>query len=358
MRTKVKKIKKENKREFFYDILRIIAIFGVLYNHRPCFDLFASMNCLSIKGIILIIFSMISRCGPPLFFMISGALLLNKEENFKKIFTHRIIKIIIVMIIISMIQTMRIGNHTLEYFVNHLFNMNNWYLYAYLGYLFMLPFLRKIALHSTEKDKYLFLVLTTLFYTTSMFFIEFFSNTNFALFDSLQIYSENWASNCWHIIFPLLGYFSYSIMSTNDYRNKFSSFVSIGTLISTILCVIFIAYDIKNNQASNLEQIRQHFILLPCVFIFISTYHFVELYQKKINPTIIKIFEELSLCTFGVFLIEVNSSYSAQIYYNLDINVPINNPFALSILSILIEFLVYTLVIYFLRRIKFMRRIL
>lgn len=92
------------KHDWRLDFVKIIAIIMVLYNHLYCYSFIFSYNVKEI-GIIhylLLIPSLLCKCGPPLFFMVSGVVLLGKNETYKKILSHRVSRILIVMIGISM----------------------------------------------------------------------------------------------------------------------------------------------------------------------------------------------------------------------------------------------------------------
>ena len=81
----------------------------------------------------------------------------------------------------------------------------NWYLYAYLGFLFMLPFLRNIVNNSTKDKTTLFFGLTLGFYSLQALPIVF--GMNFSLFSNVPLYNSYYASSCWMIIFPIAGYY-------------------------------------------------------------------------------------------------------------------------------------------------------
>lgn len=195
-------LKTVQNRNVSFDVLRILAIIMVLYNHRYTFIVSDTFDNISIKYIIGAILSITCKCGPPIFFMVSGALLLRKEEKFTYILVHRVLRIIIVMILCTflMMYTYK-RTDFLRIFSTEL----NWYLYAYAAYLLMLPFIRKITLHATEKEINLYFLCTLICYTLFGFCIFF--NLEFNLLDKLAFYNSSWGSSCWWFIFPISGYF-------------------------------------------------------------------------------------------------------------------------------------------------------
>ena len=74
------------------DFVRIVAILLVFYNHYYCYDFFLDSSNPGILHYILLIPSIICKCGPTLFFMISGALLLKRKENYSSDVFRRVKK--------------------------------------------------------------------------------------------------------------------------------------------------------------------------------------------------------------------------------------------------------------------------
>ena len=99
--------KKPAVRKVYLDVLRILAILGVLFNHRVAYYTIDTLQPVTVNYIVKILLSVFAKCGPPLFFMISGYLLLGKNEPLKKIFTHRILRIVIVMVICAVYFVIR-----------------------------------------------------------------------------------------------------------------------------------------------------------------------------------------------------------------------------------------------------------
>ena len=93
---------KEYKRKVYFDLLRCIAIFMVLFNHssKAGYMLFAEYPAGSVQHFLYLTNSILIKCGVPLFFMISGALLLNREEPLV-IVLKRFIKYLCVLIVAS-----------------------------------------------------------------------------------------------------------------------------------------------------------------------------------------------------------------------------------------------------------------
>ena len=129
------------KRALFLDMVKVVAIFMVLYNHRYPYQIANTMTDVTVKGILIQSLATICRCGVPLFFMASGVVLLDKKETFLQLFKHRILRILIVMVICTIIRAW--GDFSLGNLLTVFFSRLNWYLYAYLDYLLMLPLIKR-----------------------------------------------------------------------------------------------------------------------------------------------------------------------------------------------------------------------
>ena len=97
----------------------------------------------------------------PTFFMISGALLLEKDESIGDIYKKRVSRIFAALLIFSLFQYSRqISNNTapaqLSYFIEHFYTdpiiIPYWFLYQYISFLIILPFLRKMVRRMERRD--------------------------------------------------------------------------------------------------------------------------------------------------------------------------------------------------------------
>lgn len=139
-------------RKSHLDILRILAIYMVIYNHtmEKGFFLFASQQGSPFYWLYLG-WSVVITVAVPLFWMVTGALLLGREETFSTLLRKRLLRFAGVLLLFSMVMwaVTRPGDYSVGGFLLliYQFPIANayWYLYAYLGYLILLPFLRKIA---------------------------------------------------------------------------------------------------------------------------------------------------------------------------------------------------------------------
>ena len=148
-------------RKVYLDAMRIVAILLVLYNHLPAFHLFHNG-----KGAMLVVglaLSVLTRINVPLFAMLSGALLLGRTETYADLWRKRISRMLLVVVIFEAaiyVEFHFTRNYDLS-LRGFLYGMlggslkgftSYWFLYAYLGFLVMLPFLRSVAQHMRRAD--------------------------------------------------------------------------------------------------------------------------------------------------------------------------------------------------------------
>ena len=154
------------KKEVYIEIIRIIAIILVIFNHTDGYFLYYSNTDNPMTWWFSFTGSVLCRSNVPLFIMITGALLLGKEESIRELYKKRVCRIGAVLVIFSffyyVISVFRNPEEAFS-FQNFLKGLLNgsiqesfWYLYLYLGLLLMLPLLRKMAASCNNNEfKYL-----------------------------------------------------------------------------------------------------------------------------------------------------------------------------------------------------------
>jgi len=210
---------KTGNKKLHIELLRVLAIVFVFFNHtnEVGYTLFVLKPDSAMRPLYIFL-SDICVIAVPLFFMISGALLLGKEESYKDLFVKRILRIVLALIVSSIA-------YNIYYLVmwDNPFDLwkiisklpfswayfSQWYLYSYLAFLVMLPLLRKLVKTMEVKD-YVYVILASVLivgvipmtvYTFSLGQLEILS-----YFEPTMLMTE-----C--IIYALLGYFVENVLS-------------------------------------------------------------------------------------------------------------------------------------------------
>ena len=276
-----------SKREYSFDILRVISMCMVIIIHVS--NVYSrSFGIISNKSFLFsLIFNTISRISVPIFLMISGALLLERNFNKRK-YLNRIKKFIILTIIWDIIyliwEYFYLGITYTNYYKLLLgpFRAHLWYLYTILIIYIIQPLLKIILEKTNIIIKVLLFVLWLLF---SMLSIKFsFIASYFTIF-------------C-YIGYFIIGNYLYKYLKKNDLK-KYTLPLSILIVICCGISVLLNYYfSIKYNLFYNL------FFAYRIPFIIIATFSFFSIIvsnynNKKISNFIIF----LSDLSFGVYLI-------------------------------------------------------
>ena len=150
------------KKEVYLEILRIIAICFVIFNHTGLngYWLFTQRTPGTLSFYIYLFLSLFCKFAVPLFMAISGAVLLGRKDEPVKKNAQRIFRIVIVLVVYSFIyylQSIYLGECTFswkDYVVNLIagnISAHLWYLYLYLAFLISLPILRRLAQNLDDK---------------------------------------------------------------------------------------------------------------------------------------------------------------------------------------------------------------
>ncbi|MCR5302426.1 MAG: acyltransferase [Lachnospiraceae bacterium] len=169
---------KTGGKRVYFEVMRVIACFLVVFGHSPGLMLYAQSE--GIKQVIYMFIAMVTCTCVPLFFLVSGALLFKKDEDFMRVFKKRVSKIAalilifdIVLILTRYFIVLRKGEefgYTIKDFVLWILSNEGpyftayWFLYAYLGMLLILPFLQRIAKGLTKAE---FIAIIALRFLTS-----------------------------------------------------------------------------------------------------------------------------------------------------------------------------------------------
>ncbi len=162
----------KSKRYCYLDLIRIIACFLVIFNHTEgyigCFDYEESSSFLSV--LFQLFAGMLIKVNVPLFFMVSGTLLLNKDWTYSDAL-KKIVKFSLVLLGFSLVANICYSKGLyLPGFVRNFLSASvdgagpYWYLYTYIGMLFIVVFMRYIAMKMTVRDTF-FLILARLVFT-------------------------------------------------------------------------------------------------------------------------------------------------------------------------------------------------
>ena len=162
----MKELQTSSNNTLYLDILRIIACFFVIVNHTNTY-IFQHTEP-SLTWFASITYFFFCKTAVPLFVMITGALLLDREETYKKS-AQRILRIFSVIILFSLLyyfekKDWQISSFSLEDFIQKIYpeNITNafWYLYLYIGIAAILPVLQRTVKYLGKRDFLYYFIIT------------------------------------------------------------------------------------------------------------------------------------------------------------------------------------------------------
>ena len=280
------------KRILYIDIIKVLAILFVIFNHSDDILISSRMHIRIIHNSLFYL----SKSAVPLFFMTSGILIMEKKDTALKLL-KRIIRVIIPLIVITIIWTLThaksfdfikmINPFEADYFPYWL-----WFLQAILVIYILLPLIRKITLKNINKNTFrrIIIISTTLF------------SILFTIYNI--IYKKNMTIITNFIPMPIL-YFMYGYILSKEKNNRLVKNISIFFLIVAISIPTYIATCLMLQKQSYffLDDYRNIYTFIITTALFIIVKYCFENFKKENVFT--KIINHLSNNSYGIYLIHV-----------------------------------------------------
>ena len=295
---------KKMKIYYYFFVLRIISSFAIVLIHVSAIYYYR-FKITSNDFKISFFYNGLSRFGVPIFFMISGALFLNRDRSFRIIYIKKIKRILIRLIIwsfiysISSLQLSKIDIKMIifKFFSGH---YHLWFLLSITGLYILVPFLREVAKNDGLLKMFILLSLIfTFLFPNFNIIISFYSKSYFKVFNN--IYSSlnlNYISG--NVFYFMIGYYlNNNNTKFNIYKTLFIYIIGFfGALFSIKLSYnIVLKYNIKNTYFFFPDYLNISIYSIS-IFIFIKNLFINKMYNQKLS--LIKI---ISSNTFGIYLV-------------------------------------------------------
>lgn len=341
----------EKSNEIFYiSVLAVLSTFAVVFLHsNGCFWAFSKSRYWLTANIIESVFYF----AVPIFFMISGATLINYKERYdtKTFFKKRIKKVVIPFLIWSIFgflfvlfvqKTIVINDVNLLYIIKGILDSKfigvYWFFIPLIGIYLVLPLFASIP----KEDRInLFKYICVILFVCGSFipFICNVFNIGFTLPSSILMLST-------FIMFPLLGYLINEIDLDKKYRYCFYILGLLG-LISHILGTFYLSY-----AAGEIIRTYKGFTNVPaiiyCIAIWILIKQLVSKHDFKITTKVVNFVKPY---TFSIYLLHIYILMVLSTYFNtLSIWYRLLTPFIVIPICIMITYII--------RKIKYLRYIL
>lgn len=298
---------KQTNRLIHLDLLRLIAIYLVIFNHTGSrgFMLFAERMESPFYAVYMLC-SVGCKVAVPLFFMISGALLLPKQESLRTLFSRRVFRMLFVLLVVSVPYYIWLHSSEglnpmafLSYIYGNSASTSLWYLYSYIALLLMMPFLRNMV-KGMKREDFIYLLIGYLLMVGVRPCLEQClwgeDKILHPSFEPVLFLSES-------VFFALAGYYTEHRFDMHKCSKRLC--VSVGVLNAFFLSIMaLMTHQLILSGESDPSQLERFFGCFICIPT-ISLYLLVKSFSKKIkSPTLRNILSSLGGAVFGVYLIE------------------------------------------------------
>lgn len=293
----------KKRRIVYLDFLRIIAAFLVIFNHTKGYLLYKE-GMANTSNFISMVLAMITRINVPIFFMISGILLFSKDETISNILKKRVLRFLIIILFFSFFVYLFENNGNFK-FLNFFTKLYSgeianiyWFLYDYLGFLLLLPFIKKIVVNFKSSDyKYiifLHFIVSTLLPIIAYIFYNF-NHTSISSGLKLAMASER------AIFYPIIGFYL-SKLPLEKITPKYLIKLFILSILSiTIECLLTYHQGVNFGYSQNFVMLFDYIL---AIFVFLLIRYLFE--KKEIFKNRKNFLSELSYIgtlTFGMYLL-------------------------------------------------------
>lgn len=354
------KMEQVNKgRNYAFDFLRIFACFMVIINHTNSwvFNNFFP----SVSGQVSLALFFLSKTAVPIFFMISGALLLGKCDSYRIAYGKRALRIAVDILIFSAVTVCLIDNNfsrlNWKFFRSLITEpciLPYWYLYSYLSLMLFLPFLQKMVSVLSKKD---LLILISIFFGFKQV-VPFLTILGFEVSVS-TFFTDNFFAG--GIFYFLLGYFiSHYFLEyvKQDKKRRWITSICSCVLIAggILFCWYWTSLEYYHTGKFSLD--LDNIYNLPiavyssAMFILVS----VVFYKCKLSARLSKVVCEIGQATFGVYLI--HSAVIIRMKNMLEYLCGRMNDLAAVLIMDVVLFIGCTIVIILIRKLPVFKKIL
>ncbi|MBK9454944.1 MAG: acyltransferase family protein [Bacteroidetes bacterium] len=294
------------KRAVHFDLVRFIATFIVVQLHVATPWLWRELDVNSGFWITCLIFDTFGRVGVPIFLMISGALLLSKEESYPSFFKKRFVRVLLPLVFWTIVYEIKIiaDHHYLKGGVewSTLYSvMKNpftgpvydhlWFLYMIVGMYLVTPFLRRIIPVLRKQDLY---YLLGLWVFSNVFLPLVYNYTTFKLGLSIPVVTS-------YLGFYVLGYY----LMQYQFNAKQIKIAWITFAVSYIVNILLVWMDSNQHDKVDIFYLSHHrpAIFVQAVAAFILLEHYAMKAFANFSEKKYKLLAYLGSVTFGIYLL-------------------------------------------------------
>lgn len=224
----------------YLELVRIIAIFFVIYVHTgtDAAEHYRIAETSASYGLSLVLYAF-AQVSVPLFFLVTGAVLLQKEESLKDVLLHRALRIFALILLFGLLQYAYCYylqpevSFSLPVFFWLVYSTTvitqYWYLYAYFTLMLILPFVRMLA-RSLQKAHFWYLFGLYFLLNGLLPIVEYLWGNNRTVL-SVPLLADL-------IFYPLIGYYVEHLSEDFFYRKRVLIVANLGGAMALFTNVI------------------------------------------------------------------------------------------------------------------------
>ena len=303
----------KEQKDVSLELLRIIACFFVIFNHtaKHGFFLFSLYSNHSLQYWLYLFIAVFCKFAVPMFFAISGALLLKKKESIKELYSKRVVRILSALILFSffyyLIQVYRgkvvfsISNFFIRLYSDK-WNFSFWYLYTFLAFLISLPLLRPMVNHM-KNQHFLYLFVWAIIIKGVLPILEYrFSQGAVTLNKNVE---WSWLVS-YAVLFPPMGYYIFRRLDVERIQKKHLIALWLINLFLLGLVCYMTNYLVSVTGVCSEDKSQvffKSFSVVNMTTVFITVRYFCHkiVFHERISRWIIY----FGRATFGIYLVHV-----------------------------------------------------
>lgn len=295
------------KRHLYIEVLRIAACLAVIYAHASGNFLFGDREPGSFLYRFDLGFTISTRFCIPVFFGISGALMLGREMPLNRRFAMRFLKMALTLVVFS------VASHVIEVLQNGTaldvkgmllrlyednLNFSYWHLYAYLAFLLISPLLG--ALVRSLGNRELLYMLGLAFAARCV--LPVFEVWRWAGAHHLNADFSLACISCDIVLYPAMGYFLHHRLSVRDCR-RWAPVLVLGAVMAVLACIELTLQEYYRTWVPKVEPWNDPARLLLGAAVYASVRALLGEWQSE--GRLARALTYAGGLTFGIYLVHV-----------------------------------------------------
>lgn len=339
------------KRDYKLDLIRVISMTLVIIIHVSNIYNRNIDNISFSSYTFAALYNTVARIAVPLFFMISGALLIPREDSNEK-YVNRVKSIVLtlfswsVIYLIWNVLVLDTSYKSLTLLIQTFFipiKAHLWFLYAIIGIYLILPFVRKVFKNTSYEEEKLYIYLW-MFFVGVVYLITLISSL-FGVPISIQ-YPIPMIQEAYYLGYFVFGYVIYKNIDKINIENKYLILLFVTNLLFVFVPTIIISY-IKGSYFQSLFAYRSIFYMLA------SGSFMVFILKNNIKDTTIKIISKIAPYSFGIYFVHamlINILNNTKFYI-------LHSTYGILMYSLLL-FIISYIVVFIMKKSKIISKIL